>query len=211
MQHDASAAPGTAIPGRLIYLMGPSGAGKDSLIDAARATLLANQVQIAQRVITRSAEAKGEKALGVCAERFEQLCAEGAFALHWRANGLAYGIPVEIDTWLAKGHAVLVNGSRAHLANARERYPDLLAILLTVDRRVLRQRLLARGRESVEDIERRLARSQQLSLHDSTVHLLDNSTALEAAVKRLIALLRDEGLLAHMGTSEDDSWSPHVA
>lgn len=195
MQHDASAGPRTAFPGRLVYLMGPSGAGKDSLIDAARATLAAHNVAIARRVITRSAEAKGEDAIGVSSERFEQMCAEGDFALHWRANGLAYGIPVQIDSWLQQGRTVLVNGSRAHLAEARQRYPDLLAVLLTVDPQVLRQRLLARGRESLEDIERRLARSQQLVLPDQDVCLLDNSTYLDDAVARLLDLLRERGLL----------------
>ncbi|MFZ0156398.1 phosphonate metabolism protein/1,5-bisphosphokinase (PRPP-forming) PhnN [Pseudomonas sp. Hg5Tf] len=196
MQHDASADPRTALPGRLIYLMGPSGSGKDSLIDAARATLDTHNVVVARRVITRSPEAKGEDAVGVSCERFEQLCAEGEFALHWRANGLAYGIPVQIDNWLAQGRAVLVNGSRAHLAQARQQYPDLLAILLSVEPHVLRQRLLARGREALEDIEQRLARSQQLSVADHGVHLLDNSTSLDEAVARLLDLLREQGVLA---------------
>ncbi|PSS45018.1 phosphonate metabolism protein/1,5-bisphosphokinase (PRPP-forming) PhnN [Pseudomonas sp. BBP2017] len=195
MQHDASAAPRTAFSGRLIYLMGPSGAGKDSLIDAARATLENHNVVVARRVITRSAEAKGEDAVGVSCERFEQMCTDGEFALYWRANGLAYGIPVLIDSWLEQGRTVLVNGSRAHLAQARQRYPGLLAVLLSVEPQVLRQRLLARGREALEDIERRLARSQQLSFADQGVHLLDNSTSLDDAVARLLDLLREQGLL----------------
>lgn len=195
MQHDASTAGRTAKPGRLVYLMGPSGAGKDSLIDAARPTLERHNVAIARRVITRSAEAKGEDAVGVSMQRFEQMCAEGDFALHWQANGLAYGIPVQIDSWLQQGRTVLVNGSRAHLSEARQRYPDLVAVLLTVEPQVLRQRLLARGRESLEDIERRLARSQQLALPDQDVHLLDNSTRLDDAVARLLELLRGQGLL----------------
>ncbi|MBM5460670.1 phosphonate metabolism protein/1,5-bisphosphokinase (PRPP-forming) PhnN [Pseudomonas sp. P66] len=196
MQHDASAGPRTALSGALIYLMGPSGVGKDSLIDAARAKLLEHNVAIVRRVITRSAEAKGEDAVGVSVERFEQLCAMGEFALHWRANGLAYGIPKEIDSWLQQGRTVLVNGSRAYLAEARERYPDLLAILLTVDPQVLRQRLLARGRESLEDIEQRLARSQQLQLADQTVCVLDNSGQLDDTVAQLMALLRERGVLS---------------
>ncbi|MGH8441263.1 MAG: phosphonate metabolism protein/1,5-bisphosphokinase (PRPP-forming) PhnN, partial [Pseudomonas sp.] len=138
MQHDASAEPRTALPGRLVYLMGPSGSGKDSLIDAARATLATHNVAVARRVITRSAEAKGEDAVGVSPERFAQMRAEGDFALCWRANGLDYGIPVQIDHWLQQGRSVLVNGSRAHLAEARQRYPDLLAVLLTVEPQVLR-------------------------------------------------------------------------
>lgn len=196
MQHDASAAPRTALPGRLVYLMGPSGSGKDSLIDAARATLQRHNVIIARRVITRSAQAKGEDAVGVSLERFEQMCADGAFALHWRANALAYGIPAEIDSWLEQGRTVLVNGSRAHLAAARQRYPDLLAVLLTVEPAVLRQRLLARGRESLEDIEQRLARSQQLVLPGQGVHVLDNSTRLDDTVARLLDLLHEQGILS---------------
>jgi ribose 1,5-bisphosphokinase len=197
MQHDASATQRAAMPGRLVYLMGPSGSGKDSVMAAARTTLERHHVFVARRVITRSAEAKGEDALSVSPDRFEQLRAEGAFALHWQANGLSYGIPVEIDDALRQGRTVLVNGSRAHLARARQRYPDLLAILLTVEPQVLRQRLLSRGREPLEDIERRLARSRELSQQDPGVHLLDNSARLDDAVERLLALLREQGALGN--------------
>jgi ribose 1,5-bisphosphokinase len=119
---------------------------------------------IARRVITRSAEAVGEEAVGVSPAEFDQLEADGAFALSWRANGLAYGIPRQIDDWLAAGQDVLVNGSRGYLPQARERYPELLAILLQVDEAALRQRLQARGRESAEQIEARLARSRDFVL-----------------------------------------------
>lgn len=102
---------------------------------------------------------RGEEAHGVSADEFERLERQGAFALCWRANGLAYGIPVQIDEWLASGRHVLINGSRAYLDQARQRYPQLLAILLTVDIDVLRQRLMNRGRESATQIEARLKRS----------------------------------------------------
>lgn len=147
------------MPGRLIYLMGPSGSGKDSLIEAARRPLAQLGCDVVRRVITRSAESVGEAAHGVSADEFERLERQGAFALCWRANGLAYGIPVQIDEWLASGRHVLINGSRAHLDQARQRYPELLAILLTVDIDVLRQRLMNRGRESAAQIEARLKRS----------------------------------------------------
>lgn len=190
MQHDASdRQSGT---GRLIYLVGPSGSGKDSLIDASRERLAAAGVQIARRVITRSAEA----AHGVTSEQFEALRAQGAFAMYWQANGLDYGIPVQVDQWLAAGRAVLVNGSRAYLAEARRRYPNLLAVLVQVRPEVLRERLLARGRESAEEVEQRLARNARLqALADPSLHVLDNSTTLETAVAALFALLHDEAVL----------------
>lgn len=204
--------------GRLIYLMGPSGSGKDSLLDAARERLAARGCVIARRVITRSAEAVGEDAVGVSPAEFDQLEADGAFALSWRANGLAYGIPRQIDDWLAAGQDVLVNGSRGYLPEARARYPELQAILLQVDEAALRQRLQARGRESAEQIEARLARSRELQAdaacsplpragvrvtQDAQAegpgeraevdpqYLLNNSGPLEQTVTQLLQLLSD--------------------
>lgn len=176
--------------GRLIYLMGPSGSGKDSLLQAASEPLQARGCRIARRVITRSAEAVGEDARAVSEVEFEQLLTIGSFALHWRANGLSYGIPREIDEWLAAGQDVLVNGSRAYLAEARERYPQLMPLLLTVAIPVLRERLLARGRESLEEIEARLSRNEQfLPAEQGEVLLLDNSGPLEQTVRRLLQLV----------------------
>lgn len=200
MQHDASDDCLTVQAfqaGRLIYLMGPSGAGKDSLIEAARPVLHRQGVIIARRVITRAAEAKGEDAHGVTWQQFELLCDQKAFALHWQANGLSYGIPAQIDVWLEEGQHVLVNGSRAHLVDARRRYPSLLPILLTVDAGVLRARLLGRARESLDDIERRLERARALAcVEDPTVRVLDNSGELLDTVSRLLILLSEEGVLA---------------
>jgi len=145
--------------GRLIYLTGPSGAGKDSLLDAARAALAERGVRIARRVITRSPEAVGEAAHSVSAEQFERMEAEQAFALSWRANGLAYGIPAEIDA------------------------------LLTVEQDVLRERLLTRGRETPEQIEARLARNALFSGELDDYVRVDNSASLQSSVERLLQLL----------------------
>lgn len=195
MQHDARGERPLQTSGRLIYLIGPSGSGKDSVIDQARPALQALGVRIARRVITRSAEAVGEAAHSVTPERFVELRAEGAFALHWQANGLSYGIPVEIDDWLGQGHWVLVNGSRAHLPVARQRYPDLIPVLLSVTPEVLRARLVGRGRESGEEIEQRLARNRLMPGElGADVLSLDNSTTLDDAVERLLVLLHEAGL-----------------
>ena len=182
------------MPGKLIYLMGPSGSGKDSLIDAVRPYLPERGCEVIRRVITRSSEAVGEDALGVSHERFQSLKEEGAFAMHWQANGLEYGIPVEIDQWLNSGRHVLVNGSRGYLKQARERYPALLVVLLSVDQAALRQRLLARGRESVADIDARLARNarftaQLLAGMGAGLLVLDNSGPLEHTVECLLRYL----------------------
>lgn len=189
----------TEMPGRLIYLMGPSGAGKDSLIDASREPLRRLGCDVVRRVITRSAESVGEDALGVSQAEFERLKQQGGFALYWRANGLEYAIPDQIDEWLNLGRHVLVNGSREHLAEARKRYPTLLPILLTVKSEVLRHRLVQRGRESTDEIEARLRRNDLFlasgSSNDATpVIRLDNSGELSATVDHFLDLLEQEGV-----------------
>ncbi|KAA0975018.1 phosphonate metabolism protein/1,5-bisphosphokinase (PRPP-forming) PhnN [Pseudomonas sp. ANT_H12B] len=180
--------------GRLIFLMGPSGSGKDSLIEAAREPLQALNCEVVRRVITRSAESQGEDAIGVSREEFERRKAAGDFALSWNANGLDYGIPIEIDQWLDDGRHVLVNGSRGHLAQVLRQYPRLLPVLLTVKDEVLRERLLRRGRESLVEIEARLRRNElfmnDVSIGDTQIHRLDNSGELGTAVANLLDLLR---------------------
>ncbi|VVO30000.1 phosphonate metabolism protein/1,5-bisphosphokinase (PRPP-forming) PhnN [Pseudomonas fluorescens] len=187
--------------GRLIYLMGPSGSGKDSLLDAAREPLVDRGCRIVRRVITRSAQAVGEAAQAVSVDEFITLQAQGAFTLSWQANGLFYGIPKEIDGWLESGLDVLVNGSRGHLPQACERYPVLLALLLTVDQPVLRQRLLARGRESLPEIEARLARNADFvaslrASEDKQLRLLDNSGPIEQTLGRLLQLIGKDAACA---------------
>lgn len=194
MQHDASVI--KSAPARLIYLIGPSGSGKDSLINASRMQLSDAGIKVARRVITRSAEASGEAAQSVSEEQFAQLRNEGAFAMHWRANGLSYGIPNEVGQWLAQGCSVLVNGSRAYLPSARQRYPNLLAVCIDVQPSVLRERLLSRGRETLEQVDQRLARSVELQLEaGQDVHHIDNSGQLSTAVVALLELLRMEHLI----------------
>lgn len=180
--------------GRLIYLMGPSGSGKDSLIEAARLPLQSMGCEVVRRVITRSAESVGEDAIGVTREEFVRLRNQGSFALCWNANGLDYGIPISVEQTMAGGRDVLVNGSRGHLQQAQQRYPTLLPILLAVNEEVLRQRLLRRGRESAEEIEARLRRNALFDCDDQSgggpVHRLSNSGDLSATVERLLHLLK---------------------
>ena len=72
--------------GRLFALVGPSGAGKDTLLAAASAAR--PDLVIVQRVITRPESAGGEPFEGVTPAEFARRNAAGLFALHWQAHGL---------------------------------------------------------------------------------------------------------------------------
>ena len=107
--------------GKLIWLMGPSGSGKDSLLAELR---LREQTQllVAHRYITRDASAGSENHIALSEREFFTRAGQNLLALSWHANGLYYGVGIEIDLWLHAGFDVVVNGSRAHLPQARARY-----------------------------------------------------------------------------------------
>ena len=196
--------------GTLVYVMGPSGAGKDSLLAYARRGMSAAYAQtwnapaqarqglrpvlFARRYITRPADAGGERHHAVTPEAFQQLEAGGAFALSWESHGLRYGIGREADATLAAGAVVVVNGSREYLPAAAKKYPGLTPVLISARTEALRERLQRRGREAPEDIDERLA-GADMKLPEATASLirLDNSGTLEEtgqAFARLLLLLR---------------------
>lgn len=175
--------------GRLIYVIGPSGAGKDSVLKAARAQAPAG-VWFAHRYITRPAGDASENHVALTEDEFETRRAAGGFALDWRANGLRYGIGAEVDGWLASGARVVVNGSRAALAAASARYPALLPVLITAAPEILKARLLARGRESAASVEARLARLADAEVGHPALVAIVNDGSLEAAVQRFLAAIR---------------------
>lgn len=178
--------------GRLVYVLGPSGAGKDTLIDHARRALAGGDARVvfAHRYITRPADAGGEAHVALSDAEFALRDAAGVFALTWRSHGLCYGIGREIDLWMQAGLTVVVNGSRGHLPRAAERYPDLVPVAVRVGLDELRRRLVARGRETPEQIRDRLARAAAFDVAHRNLATLDNSGPPEDGGERLVALLR---------------------
>lgn len=145
---------------RLLYVMGPSGAGKDSLLAWLRARLdPALPLHWARRTISRPAQAGGEAHESVDSASFERLRAAQAFGLHWAAHDLLYGVRHQELAPLRAGRWVMLNGSRAYLPEAQQHYPDLTVLHITASADVLHQRLLARGRESAETVAQRVQRA----------------------------------------------------
>lgn len=174
-------------PGLLVAVVGPSGAGKDTLL--AGAVAARPDLVLARRVITRAEEAGGEPFEGVSVVEFEARKARGAFALHWVAHGLSYGIPAAIRSDLVVGRVVLFNGSRAVLGRAQTLFPGLAVVLVTADAATLRTRLAARGRESGDDMRRRLARADFALPEGLAYQVVDNSGTVEAGIQALVAVL----------------------
>jgi len=175
---------------RLLYLMGASGAGKDSLLDALRHALPAGLI-VAHRYITRPANAGAENHIALHDDEFIQRIEQGLFALDWQAHGWRYGVGVEVDHWMAQGCNVVVNGSRAHLDKAMQRYGQrLLPVCLQVSENVLEQRLRQRGREEAEQIRHRLLRAAQYASGlPAHCQRLDNDGPLHETLAAFLRLL----------------------
>jgi ribose 1,5-bisphosphokinase len=172
-------------PGRLMLVVGPSGAGKDTLIDLARTALCDDaSVVFPRRVITRAPADEPHDTMDAGA--FDNAARDGAFALTWDAHDLRYGIPAIIDGHIRAGRTVVCNVSRAIIATARERYADVRVVLVTAPPDVLAARLAARGRSSDGDLAQRLARSENFAALAADC-VIANVGAPEAAAVALIA------------------------
>lgn len=174
---------------RLIYVMGPSGAGKDSVLGWLRAHLPADMpVHWARRTITRPASAGGEGHEAIDTAGFVEQQSQGQFALAWQANGLHYGVRLTELAPLQQGHWVLVNGSRGHLAHALQSHPGLQVVHITADPATLVLRLTQRQRETPEEIQQRVARASAFVVPPGAIEVLNNGTLDEAGQALLRAL-----------------------
>lgn len=191
MPAEVRPAPGAVrAPGILCLVVGPSGAGKDTLIDAARSALEGGAGwHFPRRCITRPADAGGEAHHEVSPARFRDLVDEGAFALHWQAHDLHYGVPAEIDAHLAAGTHVLVNVSRGVIDQARARYARLRVFAIQVPLEELARRLASRGRESEADIRARLGRAGYAQPTGDDVVSFENLGDPQDAGRRFVAAL----------------------
>jgi ribose 1,5-bisphosphokinase len=177
--------------GRLVYLVGASGVGKDSLIQYARDALgKRHAVVFAHRYITRPARPQGENHIALTEPEFGMRKRRGLFAMTWESHGYRYAIGLEIDEWLAKGLTVVVNGSRSYLPRARRRYPQMQVVWISAGAQVLASRLARRGRESRSEIDARLQRNSRLGVKPPGEALhISNDGPLESAGARLVAIL----------------------
>ncbi|PIV73336.1 MAG: phosphonate metabolism protein/1,5-bisphosphokinase (PRPP-forming) PhnN [Rhodobacteraceae bacterium CG17_big_fil_post_rev_8_21_14_2_50_65_11] len=175
--------------GRFIAVVGPSGVGKDSLIEA----LIAAEPDFhrVRRVITRPRDAGGEDFEGVSREVFEARRDNGDFALWWEAHGLLYGIPASVHRMLSLGVDTLANLSRAHLEQAAAVFPAFHVLHVTAATEVLAARLAARERETVDQVRARLARQVPLPEGLPVTHV-DNGGWLSDCVDQALGALYPE-------------------
>lgn len=182
------------VVGAIVLVVGPSGAGKDSVISHARKCLAGSgRYVFARRLITRPVDGSEDHEACTPAE-FEAAEGAGELALSWRAHGTAYGIRGSVRHQLADGQIVVANISRRVIRAGLLLATRALVVHVTASPAVLAQRLQLRGREAPATIEERLSRAVQLPSFDSGLLLtLDNDGPIDKAGSLLVQALRGLG------------------
>jgi len=176
--------------GIFFFVVGPSGAGKDSLIEGARAHLgEAGRYVFARRTITRPTGAPGEDHDGVTEAQFRTSVSAGDFLITWEAHGLSYGLSADLLTALGNGYNVIANGSRKMIRELAGLVPRLIVVEVTASIDVLAARILARGRENAFQARARVMRQVEPLPIDIETIRVSNDGALEHGINAFIRAL----------------------
>lgn len=175
----------------LVIVIGPSGAGKDTLIADARA-ILANDpaFYFATREITRPAGVGGEQHAAISEEEFHQRSDAGVYAICWRAHDTSYGINLTIEDHIADGQVVVFNGSRAAIDEAKKRFPGVKIIFISTPEEILAERLTARGRETDTQVRERMGRNTRLRTIPDGAIVLSNAGSLQQTLHEFVGILQ---------------------
>jgi ribose 1,5-bisphosphokinase len=177
-------------PGKLVLVVGPSGAGKDSLLrEAARILASDRNIVFPRRVITRPGSDEAEAHDSMTVDEFLAAMESGSFALSWEAHGLHYGIPCSIVDDLKDGRTIVVNVSRTIIADTAKRFLNLAVLQVTAPLEVIAERLAKRGRETAGGIAARLSRDVQPLPEGLDIRAIANDTTLAAAANAFTAAL----------------------
>jgi ribose 1,5-bisphosphokinase len=168
-------------PGRAIIVVGPSGAGKDTLIGIVKAGLVGRaNVAFPKRIVTRASDAS-EDTVAVSHADYHSALARGELALNWLAHGHGYGYPLAIDDDIARGRTLVLNLSRLVVPTARARYQLAHVVLIDAAPELRRARLLSRQREGAADVDARLARETVFTPGDADSVINNDGDPAEAA------------------------------
>ena len=178
-------------PGRLVLVVGPSGAGKDTLLRLAQAACVDDHdIVFPRRVVTRASSAD-EDNIALSPDEFARARDHGDFAVHWDAHGHSYALPLEINDDIRAGRAVVANVSRTVIGALRQAYANVVVVAITAPPDVLAQRLAARARHTDGNIADRLARSVDDASANADVTIL-NAGSADYHGRQLVRVIRNE-------------------
>ncbi len=178
-------------PGRLVLVVGPSGAGKDTLLGLAKAACAEDRnIVFPRRVITREASASEDNE-EVSIGTFQEALTRGDYAMHWEAHGHCYALSRAIDDEIRAGRTVVANVSRTVIGAMRIAYADVVVVSITAPPNVLAERIAMRARSSDGRLESRLHRTIEdgAAAPDATIV---NTGSAEYHARQLVRVIKGE-------------------
>ena len=178
-------------PGRLVLVVGPSGAGKDTLLGLAKAACADDRnIAFPRRLITREASASEDNE-EVSIGTFQAALTRGAYAMHWEAHGHCYALSRAIDDEIRAGRTIVANVSRTVIGAMRGAYADVVVVLITAPPNVLAERIAMRARSSDGTVENRLRRTVEDASSAADVTIVNTGSA-EYHARQLVRVIKGE-------------------
>lgn len=181
---------------RVVVITGPSGAGKGTLIRLLREQLPGLGLSVSATTRDpRPGEADGVDYRFLSDAEFDRRVAAGEFVEHAEYAGRKYGtLRSELDARTAAGEPVVLEIEVQGARQIRDAVPGaLLVFIAPPSEEALRERLVGRGTDVPEVVERRLGVArEELAARGEFAHVVVNDR-LEEAVRELVSVVR-EGL-----------------
>ncbi|WP_322818045.1 guanylate kinase [Tepidiforma sp.] len=180
----------------VIVLHGPSGVGKDSVIDRLRERLGIHRATSSTTRPPRGNEVDGVHYHFLSEPEFRQKVAAGEFAEWASVYGELKGVERrEIEPYLEAGQDVIIRTDVQGARTWRRKLEGAIFIFLTAeDREVLRARLIARGTEDPEQLTARLAELEEelADLPNNDYVVINRHGRLEEAVDEIAEIIERE-------------------
>ncbi len=187
----------TTITGNLFIISAPSGTGKTSLVRA----LLKNDLNLNLSISHTSRPPRTEEVNGrdyhfISEDTFRQMLQQGEFLESAQVYGNFYGTSRKwINETMASGHDILLEIDCQGAKQVRQAFHQVVGIfILPPSADALATRLMTRGQDSPEVMQKRLAAvcEEVTHIHEFDYVIINNN--LEEAVKDLISIVRAERL-----------------
>ncbi len=184
---------------RVFIVSGPSGVGKDTVLDrllGARDAILG----LKRCVTATTRERRGQEAPDLdyhflSDSQFQEMIAQGALLEYAQFAGAWYGTPkVEVENILAGNQDALLKIEVKGALQVKNRIPDAVMIFIAPPSlEALRRRIRKRHRETVEEISRRLQIAhEELKVASERYDYIVINDRLPAAVRRLRSIIEAE-------------------
>lgn len=178
--------------GVLVLFSGPSGVGKDTVLEIvlAKDTSLQKSISLTTRGI-RENEIDGKDYYFISVPEFEKMIDNNEVLEFARYGQNLYGTPkAPVDKWLSEGKTVILKIEVQGASNIKKLYPESVGIfIMPPSMEVLEQRLRSRGTENETDIQKRLEIAQNEIGHSKDYDYLVVNDDLEKASENVLEIL----------------------